>query len=241
MKHCPRYQPPYPGGNPLRGLGEMMHDPYGLGFRIVAPDQPGPHYPCRHSAIYAVSLYPGLGLAQFSNPEGLVLPVVIPPANRPAFEKMMAGAYARQLRHLRGHGRFALRLTRMGAGRFAYCPPDRKKAMEGTFSSFVTYYLAPSLEETRFLQDGPSPKESGNGEPPTGPECPEYWRALYEEREALRAWLADDHPSPAMTDRASDLFPFPANSPALAANSSGHEPRAPIEDMEASAPWNHSA
>lgn len=239
MKHCPLYVPPYPTLDQLRHLGKLIHDPYALGFRLADPDQTGPNYACRHSTIHAVSLYPSLGLVQFTNPNGLALPVIIPAASRVDFEKMMAGAYARRIGHLRGHGRFALRLKIISEGVFGTYAPGTRTMVEGEFASFVTYYLTPSLEGTRFLQDGPSPMATSSDEPPSGPECPEHWQALFEEREAVRAWLADEKPTPP----AGDLFTFPdaPAEPPPAPNVSLSCDRAMLAAMEANAPWNHSA
>lgn len=186
MKRTLGYQPPLPAGLLPGLLAGKLHDPYGLGCQVVSAEQQGRYRPCRHTAIHAVSLYPALGLAQFSNPDGLVLPVVIPDHQRNCFEREMSRAYARRLGYLRGRGRFMLRLKDMGMGRFGLFCPHLGRMVEGDWGAFVTYYLTPDLPEIRFLQDGQCPH--------TPPAYEGEWEALCAERDEVRVWLGGETP-----------------------------------------------
>lgn len=191
MNQAPRYLPPNPTMGLPTHLLDVIHDPYAIGFRVVEPERAGPYYQCRHSAIYAVSIYPPLGLVQFSNPDGLALPLVVPPAKQMDFEKHMTRAYSRRLGHLRGEGLFAFSLMPMGL-RFGYRSP-RGQMWEGELAGFVTYYLAPGLDDVRFLQDGPYPSAQEDEWGKHLPQSKQEWLALCKEREALRDWLAGKH------------------------------------------------
>lgn len=182
MTHTPAYLSPAPAGP----LAEKLHDPYGLGCQVVNADQQGHYRQCRHTAIHAVSLYPALGLAQFSNPDGLVLPVVIRDHQRHSFEREMSRAYARHLGYLRGRGRFMLRLKDIGMGRFGIFCPHLGRMVEGDWGAFVTYYLTPVIPAIRFLQDGQCPH--------TPPAYEGEWEALCVERDEVRVWLGGETP-----------------------------------------------
>ncbi len=183
--HALRYLPPHASDNALRHIMGMIHDPYAIGFRLVAPEQKEPPFPCRHSAIYAVSLHPGLGIAQFTNPEGLTLPLILQDCQRSAFEREMSRAYERKLGQLRGAGQFAVRLEDFGSGQALLRRSHGGKALLGRWSGFVTYYLSPPAGSVRWLQDGPASDD---------PQSVAEWREIFDEREAVREWLLGPQP-----------------------------------------------
>lgn len=183
--HALRYLPPHASCNALRHIMGMIHDPYAIGFRLVDPEQTRQPFPCRHSAIYAVSIHPGLGVAQFTNPEGLALPLTLQDCQRSAFEQEMSRAYGRQLGQLRGAGQFALRLQDFGEGQALLRRSHGGKALVGRWAGFVTYYLSPPVESVRWLQDGPADND---------PQSVAEWQAMCDEREAVRGWLLSPQP-----------------------------------------------
>lgn len=183
--HALRYQPPSGWRNSLRHIIGKIHDPYAIGFSLVDPEQTEPPFPCRHSAIYAVSLHPAFGIAQFTNPEGLALPLVLLDSERTAFEREMAGAYGRQLGLLRGSGQFAHRFEDFGGGEALLRRTVGGKPLLGRWAGFVTYRLSPPAESVRWLQDGPTEND---------PQSASEWQGICDEREAVREWLLSSQP-----------------------------------------------
>lgn len=185
--HALQYQPPNGSDNRLHHIMHVVQDPYALGLRLIDPEQSGPPYPCYHSAIYAVSLHPELGIAQFTNPEGLALPLVLLDSERSAFEREMMRAYGRELGHLRGSGQFAICPEDFGGGQALLRQSRNGKPLLGGWAGFVTYYLSPPTDRIRWLQDGPPDEE------PTAQSITE-WRAMCDERDAIREWLQGPQP-----------------------------------------------
>lgn len=189
-----RYRFPGLMGHFARAMADTLHDAYGLLCQPVDPSSKLAYGQCRHTAIYAVSLCPALGVAIFSNPDGLALPVHVKNDDRRrTFQFLLAEAPAYELGKVRGAGRFMPDLRDLGAGICIYRAESGDEARSAPWSKFVTYYFA-DLEGVKFLQDGPYPGGPNAGFRENPAQSSEEWRQLCKEREAVRAWLEGDTP-----------------------------------------------
>ncbi|WP_322528696.1 hypothetical protein R5R73_02720 [Salinicola sp. LHM] len=144
-------------------------DPYALGCVLHGLGNSW----CQHRTIRAVSWHPGLKIAQFSNPEGLVLPLVLDPAKVEAFTACLPYATSEAFGELHGHGRFALR------GDYV-----EELAAIGQLEEFVTYYFGPDPAGVQFMQQAGPRLDCG--------ETREQWEETCRRLDAIRPWLAGE-------------------------------------------------
>jgi len=144
-------------------------DPYALGCIQHGLGRPW----CQHRAIRAVSWHPRLRIAQFINPEGLVLPLTVDLAKLEAFTASLVCATGQAFGELHGRGRFALHGERI-----------EELAATGQLEEFVTYFFGPDPGTVQFMQQA-------------GPrldleEKPDEWETARRRLDAIRPWLAGE-------------------------------------------------